>query len=494
MFHGHRRILLQCCDAGTILVSALVVAQVAGCASSDGASSRQQSQLQQTRIEQTSTAPIVISGTPARDTVGFEQSERQLSEADWQKLTRLGPKPIWEQIRLKQKKQRDHASLAVGGASPVDKRHDAPGTCPSGQPTLDESTLPVQISELPDNKIRIIWTLRSYGGASVSSATDGGTARRKVTATPPDLGPLVAVVTAQAGAGAVVVPLPRENTLVITCDKAARNAVLDVLNRLDVPPRQVEITAKIFEVSRDFDFQYGAQVLLKRLAADNSQTALSTFSTQRFLDAADDQSQFQGSILSLMKRFQDAGVSLDMSFQLLADEGLINVVSAPRMTVAEGQTGYMLAGQEMPIQSSIFNGTTTLTTTTYKPVGVQLYITPQVIGEDRVKLHTVSVVSSVSGFAPLPQITGGHTSPESLVNPIIDSREAETAVTIEDRDTLVISGLRMIRSTTRQNKVPGLGDIPLIGWMFKNHRTQQQVTDLYFFVTPTLLQVADAGY
>ncbi|HWP40454.1 MAG TPA: hypothetical protein VNL70_05965, partial [Tepidisphaeraceae bacterium] len=73
-------------------------------------------------------------------------------------------------------------------------------------------------------------------------------------------------------------------------------------------------------------------------------------------------------------------------------------------------------------------------------------------------------------------------------------REAETAVTVEDRDTLVISGLRMIRNTTRQNKVPGLGDIPLIGWMFKNHRTQQQVTDLYFFVTPTLLQFADAGH
>ena len=67
------------------------------------------------------------------------------------------------------------------------------------------------------------------------------------------------------------------------------------------------------------------------------------------------------------------------------------------------------------------------------------------------------------------------------------TREAETAVTIDDCSTLVISGLRMSRTTTRENKVPGLGDLPLLGWLFKNHRSQQQLTDLYFFVTPTLL-------
>src|SRR5205085_4986643 len=75
----------------------------------------------------------------------------------------------------------------------------------------------------------------------------------------------------------------------------------------------------------------------------------------------------------------------------------------------------------------------------------------------------------------------------------IESREAETAVTIDDGSTLVISGLRMSRTTTRENKVPGLGDLPLLGWLFKNHRSQQQLTDLYFFVTPQLLEVDAAG-
>jgi type II secretory pathway component GspD/PulD (secretin) len=102
----------------------------------------------------------------------------------------------------------------------------------------------------------------------------------------------------------------------------------------------------------------------------------------------------------------------------------------------------------------------------------------------------VSVVSSLSGFTPLPTLSGGGGGTDFsslIVNPIIDSREAETAVTVEDGNTLVISGLRMVRQITRTDKIPGLGDIPVLGWMFKNQRTQQQQTDLYFFVTPTLL-------
>ena len=187
-----------------------------------------------------------------------------------------------------------------------------------------------------------------------------------------------------------------------------------------------------------------------------------------------------------METFSNAGISLDATFQLMADVGLIKVVSEPRMTVATGQTGYMLAGQELPIQIASFVNNAIQTTTQYKPVGVQLYITPQAVGGDRVKLHAISVVSSVSGFTQLPTLTTSNTN-SGLINPIIDSREAETAVTIQDGSTLIISGLRMVRTTTRENKVPGLGDVPVVGWLFKNHRSQQQMTDLYFFVTPTLL-------
>jgi type II secretory pathway component GspD/PulD (secretin) len=308
-------------------------------------------------------------------------------------------------------------------------------------------------------------------------------ARREVTVTAADLAPIVNVITQQLGAGGAILPLPRENTLVITCAKEQKDTIIHLLAGLDVPQRQVEITAKIFEVSHDFDYQQGARLLFRKLTDSGTATGISTFNAAKFASAPQPPAG-NGSVISLMKAFQDAGIDIEASFQLMAETGLIRVVSSPRMTVAAGQTGYMLAGQELPIQTTTIAANATTTATTYKPVGVQLYITPQAVGHDRIKLHAISIVSSVSGFTTLPTLSGGSAP---VVNPIIESREAETAVTISNGHTLVISGLRMIRTTTREEKVPGLGDLPAIGNLFKNHRSQQQMTDLYFFVTPTLL-------
>ncbi|MCY2954485.1 MAG: hypothetical protein NTU53_21350 [Planctomycetota bacterium] len=453
-------------------------------------------------------APASASRTA--DQVANQESGRRLSEVKWTVLERKGPKSAWEQFGGKEISQsgdqgsaksarrtakrtpppRQYMQITLG--SPATQPSTRPTTQPVVQtitvPVISEDGLPVQVVPLPDGKVRLIWNLRSYGGTNVTSARDVATARRNVTVTPPDLIPLVTVLQQQLGAAGMVTPLPRENTVVVTCDRIMQSSVLDMLSRLDVPPKQVEISAKIFEVSRDFDLQQGARLLVKHLGDTGTQTALSTFDTQKLMESVSQGTQFQGSVLSLMKTFEGAGVSVESSFQLLADAGLIRVVSSPRMTVAAGQTGYMLAGQELPIQSANFVNNVMQTTTLYKPVGVQLYITPQAVGEDRVKLHTISIVSSVSGFAPLPTLTGG-TAPQALINPIIESREAETAVTVNDGSTLVISGLRMSRTTTREAKIPGLGDIPILGWLFKNHRSQQQLTDLYFFVTPTLLDV-----
>jgi type II secretory pathway component GspD/PulD (secretin) len=443
--------------------------------------------------------PLVISNGNPRDAAAFVEANDRLSESDWKQLEKLGPRPVWEQLQARKSKKcrtptrRGNSVIAAvttgsEGATtqPTTQPTTGPTTRPMGSMSVPESEMPVEIVELPDGKLRIVWVLQSIGGTSIKTDRNKGTTRRDVEVVAPDLTPLVSVITPALGAGGTVIPLPKENTLVITCTKDMKTSVLDLLATLDVPPRQVQITAKIFEVSRDFDFQQGSNLLLNRLATDGTQSAISNFSAKRFLDSVGGSTPANGSVLRLMQAFSDAGVSVDLTFQLLADTGMINVVSSPRMTVAVGQTGYMLAGQELPIQSANIVNNVLQTATSYKPVGVQLYVTPQAVGPNRVKLHTISIVSSVSGFSILPSLEG-HNNPKTLINPIIDSREAETAVTVDDGSTLVISGLRMIRTTSREEKVPGLGDMPLVGWLFKNHRTQQQQTDLYFFLTPTLL-------
>src|SRR5688572_1601060 len=435
--------------------------------------------------------PVVLSSKPAHDTIVHEATDEQLSEADWKVLQALGPKAIWDRIAEMNKSSRQRKKLAGGDAATKPTALAKVGSTTKPALTAKEIGEQTPTIPLPDGKIRMIYALKNYGGTTITATTDGNTARRNVKVTAPDLAPLVTALATQLGDGSTVAPLPNENTLIITCAPAMKESVVAMLAQLDQPPRQVEITAKMFEVSHDFDFQYGAQLLLNRVAEDGTQSALSGFSTKQFANAVAANgtapASAEGSILKLMQVFQNAGISVDATFQLMAETGLINVVASPRMTVAAGQTGYMLAGSELPIQSStVVNGATT-NSTSYKPVGVQLYITPQALGPDTVKLHAISVVSAVSGFVPLPNITGEEGPSKLLVNPIIDSREAETTVTLEDGNTLVFGGLRMIRSTSRESKVPGLGDIPGLGWLFKNHRSQKQQTDLYFFVTPTLL-------
>lgn len=459
----------------------VLAAAVAGCASN------KDKPVDPTELPKASgqlNAPLVLSGSPSRDSAAYKASEDSLGGVGWKNLEEHGPKPTrYGQI---QNPDKDRADKEKDGELGVVSHRQAAATT---RPALDESDLPIEQVDLPDGKLRIVWTLRNYGGNTVTSAWDNGTTRRKVTLAAPDLTPLVTALTQQIPGGTVA-PIANANQLIITCDKAQRNAVLQLLSDIDVPPKQVEITAKIFEVSHDFDFQQGARLLLKHIASDGAQTGASTFNAPFFQQATQAPAAANGSVIDLMQTSKAAGLSLEASFQIMAQEGLIKVVSSPRMTVAVGATGTLLAGQEIPIQSATIVNNALQSTTTYKPVGVQLYITPQAVGKNRVKLHTISVVSSLSGFTQMPTIATDNSAASIsnlLVNPVIDTREAETAVTVEDGNTLVISGLRMVRQITRTDKVPGLGDIPILGWLFKNQRTQQQQTDLYFFVTPTLL-------
>jgi type II secretory pathway component GspD/PulD (secretin) len=431
--------------------------------------------------------PVVLSGSPQRDAAAYEAAEEQLTEADWRILEKIAPRSIWDRIEQAHKKSDAAADVTAPssrGAAPTTQQSIIEG------PARRSSGSLVTVDKLPDGKVRIFYELQ-YFGASVSSARDGGTSRRNIVLTQADLKPLVDLLAAQLDNVGSVTALSSENKIIITCQAGAEDHIIKLLDKVDTPARQAEITARIFEVSHDFDFQLGAQALIKHISSDSKQALASAFSAKAFAESITDpvlgKVPDPGSALRLMQVFGNSGLSLDVTFQALADTGLINVVSSPRMTVSAGQTAYMLAGQELPITSAtIANDRIISQQLTYKPIGVQLYITPQIIGESDVKLHVITMVSAVSGFAPLPKM-GTETLADALVNPIIDSREAETYVTIAHGSTLVIGGLRMIRTVTREAKVPGLGDLETLEWLFKTHRSQKLVNDLYFFVTPRII-------
>lgn len=461
------------------LVLCSIVFFLAGCADSVV---RQYSELGP--WTQSTDSPTVLSGTPDIDQAAYDASEETIGEADWKVLEQIAPRPIWE--RIGEAKRDAQGRLLKRGPVPAHKR--------TKTSTAPRTLMPqnVTISKRPDGMLRMVYPLRHFGGAIATSAYDGGTQRRAINVETVDLSPLVAMINDQLGEQGSCSALPSENALVITCGEQARDNVLQLLADIDLPPSQVEITARIFEMRHEFDFQFGARSVLDHIASDGTQNLASNFSTKSFLDSLGNPGlgdfAFQGSALRIFQVFGNSGISLDATFQALADTGLVREVASPRMTVMARRTASMLAGQELPIQTARYASDTIITEkTTYKPIGVQLYVTPQTIGEDSVKLHALTIVSSVAGFNPRMSLIGSD-SIESLVNPIINSREAETSVAVPDGCTLVIGGLRMVRHITRERKIPGLGDIWGLEWFFKNHRSQRQLSDLYFFITPHIIQ------
>lgn len=428
--------------------------------------------------------PFVISPN-VNDAHASRAADEALDAADWQALEQLAPKQEWEGVFAKQKQYAaEHPNRPNATATGDDRGRIARAitTVPRTPPTVTKL----------DGKVQIYYRLWHYGGANVDTGRKTLYDKPAITTKDSTLEPLVKIVQNHLGAGGTVEALPSENMLVITCAPEEQTGVLDLLKNIDTARQQVEITVRIFEVSDNFDLQLGVRTLLNHLSGTNSQGFLGNFDAADFagqaLDPMNAVGPNPGSVLKLVNMFQRAGVGVDITFQALEETGLVKVVSAPRMTVAAGEPAFMMAGQELPIhEGQLANDKFVTEKISYKPIGVQLYITPQTIGDRSTKLHILTVVSAISGFAPLPTIDG-YVNNTGIVNPILDSRQAETRVEVPHGSTLVFGGLRMVRRVAMEDKVPLVGDVPVFGWLFKNKREQKQLSDLYFFVTPRLVQ------
>jgi len=429
-------------------------------------------------------SPVVIAGDqPDEAAAAFDAARQELSQAQWDILERYAPRSVWQRIRENRATIEEAKNKVVASTPAVPAPADAP------PPVIDPADVPV--TELPDTgRVRMYYRIRHYGGASVKSNVSTGLARRAVEVKPDERHTLEKLVANHLGDRGTAAMLPDDQVLVINCDKDAQAGVLELLARVDQPTPQVEITARIFEVQHDMDFQSGVKILLNYLGSNDAGGLASVFSAEDFANSV--VNPITGNVpdpsaaMRLVNVFGDSGFSMDTTIEAMSKTGLIKLVSSPRMTVTVGNTGYVLAGQELPVQSAVISNNNVVSQQiAYKPVGVQLYVTPQVIGDDSVKLHVVTVASEITGFQSLAGI-GGATTP--TVNPVFDTREAESYVTVSDQDTLVIGGLRRMRAITRENKIPGFGDLPYLGWLFKNHRSQTQITDLYFFITPRIIR------
>jgi pilus assembly protein CpaC len=167
----------------------------------------------------------------------------------------------------------------------------------------------------------------------------------------------------------------------------------------------------------------------------------------------------------------------------LAADQLISILAEPNLTAQSGETASFLAGGEFPVPTGASGNSNTITVE-FKQFGVSLSFVPTVLGPDRLNLRIRPEVSQLSttGSVSLPLATG------SVTIPALQVRRAETTVELGSGQSFAIAGLLQRNTTQSDSGILGLGDLPVIGPLFRSDNFQRNETELVIIVTPYLVQ------
>jgi general secretion pathway protein D len=191
----------------------------------------------------------------------------------------------------------------------------------------------------------------------------------------------------------------------------------------------------------------------------------------------------QGEYPGINNTARTGGVTLSLQAAIYAQiaKGNGRIISKPRIAAQSGSTAKIITGDALPILTSIaLSGVNAVQQQVqYVNVGVTLQIAPRVSNDGFVTSHVFAEVSSVTG------ISQGY--------PTISQREASTSATVRDGESFVIGGLTQESELSHHDKFPGIGDVPLLGELFKSENTNRSKTDLYIVVTPHVVRGRDAG-
>jgi pilus assembly protein CpaC len=265
---------------------------------------------------------------------------------------------------------------------------------------------------------------------------------------------------------------------------AAQRYVTDkdtVVNRLQVSgPDQVNLRVRVAEVSR---------TVTKHLGFNWDAVVTSGSFTFGLLTPVlplpkETLSSFAGlSVLDLVTK----RASVTHFIDALAEEGLITILAQPNLTAISGQTASFLAGGEFPVPVAQSNtGGTPTITIEFKPFGVRLDFIPTVLSSDRIAIKVRPEVSELSevGAVTLPGTDG-------ITIPALSVRRAETTIRLGSGQSFAIAGLITNSSNTAISKFPWLGDVPVIGALFRSSNFQRKETELVIIVTPYVVRPTD---
>lgn len=277
---------------------------------------------------------------------------------------------------------------------------------------------------------------------------------------------------------------------VATAIKLAELYSKDVANSLVVHPehvQQVELKVRIVEVDRSKIDEFGINFISggKTLASSSTQQ----FSVQSSTTTGGNSSGGSGSssggakfsITDPLNLFvYNTGLDLGVAIKDLENRQVLQILAEPNITTLSGKRASFLAGGEFPFPV-VQGGTGGFTSVTiqFRPYGVKLEFTPIVNADGTIHLEVAPEVSALD-YTNAVTISG-------YTIPAIATRRAETQVELKSGQSFLISGLLDHRTTEALGKVPGPGDLPVLGSLFRSKGINRSVTELMVVVTPTLV-------
>jgi len=253
----------------------------------------------------------------------------------------------------------------------------------------------------------------------------------------------------------------RTNMLIITDVPESAEKLTALLNTLDIPEKQVEIEARIIEATTNFARELGAQFgLVVGKPSDRNQGALTV------LAPAD---ETVGAAQFISGKLMDT-IKLDAMITAAERRGEARILSKPRVSAQNNAEAIITQGAKIPIPVQQ-NFTTTVR---FETAALQLTVTPQITDQDTVALN-IRVENNIPDFTRTV-----------LGIPTILTSESQTKVLVADGGTTVIGGIFVEIDRNSQDKVPGLGDIPVFGNLFKRDNKERETREILFFITPRI--------
>ncbi len=269
----------------------------------------------------------------------------------------------------------------------------------------------------------------------------------------------------------------RTNTLIIKELPSYLDTVIAVIENLDTPEPQVMIEARIIETTKRFSRSLGIDWGFDTVAdaAHGNTTGLVFPNNVR--GGGDVNLATGGNNGSIDLRLGNVlnTFTLDLSLQAAESDGLINILSAPKVATLNNQRASIQSGVQIPIQT-IANNTVTVQ---FVNATLRLDVVPQITAEGTILMQIdISKREPQLGFL----VPGAANAP-------ISTKDASTRVIVRDGGTAVIGGIYKISNNDGNARVPGLANIPLLGYLFRNKTVSNENEELLIFITPRIIKL-----